>query len=313
MVDVLVTGGAGFIGSHFVRYALAAHPDWRVTTLDTMGDGGQVENLAEAVDHPRHQFARGDIADAALAASLVARADLVVHFAAETGADRSIDNAEAFIRSDVYGTFVLLDAARRSGRPLTRFVQVSPDEVYGCREDRAFTETDELRPQNPYAATKAGADRLAYSFWATYGLPVTIARVARTYGPCQGAAHLVPTLIIRALGHLPVWVPADGQTARDWLHVRDHCLGLDTVIARGVAGEVYNVAGGRRLTDLDLARAILKHVGRADGEIDLAPGRRPGGRCCLDTAKVRALGWAPTIDLEQGLADTIAWYSAKHG
>jgi dTDP-glucose 4,6-dehydratase len=166
---------------------------------------------------------------------------------------------------------------------------------------------------NPYAASKAGADRLAYSFWATYGLPVTIARVARTYGPCQAAAQLMPTIILRALQHLPLWVPADGQSLRDWLHVRDHCTGLDTVIARGKAGEVYNVAGGHEVSDLDLARAVLRHLGRADAAIELAPGRHPGRRCCLDTAKVRALGWAPAIDLEQGLADTIAWYAAKHG
>jgi len=311
MVDILVTGGAGFIGSNFVRHALAVHPDWRVTTLDTLSGAVGVQNLREAVDHPRHNFVRGDIGDGALTASLVSRADIVVHLAAETDADRSVEDAEAFIRNDVYGTFVLLDAARRAVRPVRRFIQVSPDEVYGCRESGAFAETDELRPENPYAASKAGADRLAYSFWATYGLPVTIARAARTYGPCQSATQLMPSLIGRALEGLPVWLPGDGRSVRDWLFVRDHCLGLDVVIERGAAGEVYNVAGGNELTDIELARAVLRHLGRSETPFELAPGRRGGRRCCLDTAKVRRLGWAPTVSLDEGLVETIAWYAAQ--
>ena len=236
-----------------------------------------------------------------------------MHFAAETGADRSVENAEAFIRNDVFGTFVLLDAARRALGNVRRFIQVSPDEIYGCRAEGAFTETDELKPENPYAASKAGADRLAFSFWATYGLPITIARVARTYGPCQAAAQLMPSLILRALKGLPMWLPGDGQSVRDWLHVRDHCLGLDRVIERGGPGEVYNIAGGNELTDMELARAILDQVGRPDVPVELARGRQAGRRCCLDTAKVRGLGWVPSVGFEQGLADTIGWYAANHG
>ncbi len=310
MVDVLVTGGAGFIGSHFVRHALAAHADWGVTTLDTMSDVARVDNLLDVLDHPRHQFVRGSIADAALTESLLAHTDVVVHFAAETGTEPGIENLEALIEN-VNGTFVLLDAARRSGRGLKRFIQVSPDDVYGRRDEGECAETDELKPENPHAACKAGADRLAYSFWPEYRLPVTLVRAARTYGPCQGAGHLMPSLIARALDNLPLWLPCDGLSVRDWLHVRDHCLALDTVIEHGEAGEVYNIGGGHPLTDIELARAILRRLGRPETLIECA-GSGPGRRCCLDTARVRRLGWRPTVAFDEGLTETIAWYAGTH-
>ncbi len=311
MVEVLVTGGAGFIGSHFVRHALAAHPDWRVTTLDTMGDGGEVENLAEAVDHPRHEFVRGDIADAAVAGCLVERADIVLHFAAETHVDRSIQGAADFIRTDVFGTFVLLEAARRAPH-LRRFIQISTDEVYGTIAQGSSRETDELRPRNPYAASKAGADRLAYSFWATYGVPVCVTRASNNYGPRQFPEKVIPLFITNAIDRLPLPLYGDGLNVRDWLHVLDHCRALDLVIEQGVNGEVYNIGGGNEVRNVDLTQQILALTGRPQSLIVKVPDR-PGHdrRYSLDTAKLRGLGWSPEIPFADGLRETVEWYRAN--
>ncbi len=311
MVEVLVTGGAGFIGSNFVRHALAAHPDWTVTTLDKLTYAGRLENLHDIMDDPRHRFVRGDVADPALAAPLVARANLVVHFAAETHVDRSILGAGDFIRTDVYGTFVLLEAARQAPA-LRRFIQISTDEVYGSVAKGASRETDELKPRNPYAASKAGADRLAYSYWATYGVPVIITRASNNYGPYQFPEKVIPLFITNALDHEPVPLYGDGLNVRDWLHVRDHCSALDTVIARGEAGEVYNIGGGNEVPNIELTRRILSLVDRPETLIQPVPDR-PGHdrRYCLDTAKVRALGWQPEADFTEGLRETVRWYRAN--
>src|SRR3954462_14320082 len=200
---VLVTGGAGFIGSNFVRYALQTHADWHVTTLDKLTYAGRRENLHEGIDDPRHQFVHGDIADAAVSGPLVERSQIVVHFAAETHVDRSIMAAGDFIRPDVEGTFVLLEAARRA-KGLTRFVQISTDEVYGSVPAGASRETDELRPRNPYSASKAGADRLAYSYWATYDVPVIITRASNNYGPYQFPEKVIPLFVTNAIDDIPV-------------------------------------------------------------------------------------------------------------
>src|SRR5688572_13276510 len=229
MVSVLVTGGAGFIGSNFVRYALDAHPDWHVTTLDKLTYAGRLENLHDVLDHPRHRFVKGDIADAAVAAPLVRDSNLVVHFAAETHADRSILSAGDFITTDVFGTFVLLEAARQAPS-LRRFVQISTDEVYGSVAEGSSRETDELRPRNPYSASKAGADRLAYSYWATYGVPVIITRASNNYGPFQFPEKVIPLFVTNALDDIQLPLYGDGMNERDWLHVADHCRALDAVI-----------------------------------------------------------------------------------
>jgi dTDP-glucose 4,6-dehydratase len=311
MVKVLVTGGAGFIGSNFVRYALQTHPDWQVTTLDKLTYAGRLETLHDVLDHPRHRFVRGDVADADLVAPLVHDAHLVVHFAAETHVDRSILHAGDFIRTDVYGTFVLLEAARAAPR-LQRFIQISTDEVYGSLEQGASRETDELRPRNPYAASKAGADRLAYSFWATYGVPVLITRASNNYGPYQFPEKIIPLFITNALDNRPLPLYGDGQHVRDWLHVLDHCRALDLLIARGQPGEVYNIGGGTELRNLDLTRRILALLGRPESLIQPVTDR-PGHdrRYALDTTKIRALGWRPQIDFATGLEQTVAWYRAN--
>jgi dTDP-glucose 4,6-dehydratase len=308
MVNVLVTGGAGFIGSNFVRYALRTHVDWRVTTLDKLTYAGRRENLHDVMGDPRHTFIHGDIADAPVSAPLVEQSDLVVHFAAETHVDRSIMAAGDFIRTDVEGTWVLLEAARRASR-LHRFVQISTDEVYGSVPVGASRETDELKPRNPYAASKAGADRLAYSYWATYNLPVIVTRASNNYGPYQFPEKVIPLFVTNAIDGIEVPLYGDGKNVRDWLHVDDHCRAIDLLIDRGVNGEVYNIGGGNEVMNVDLTHRILEVLGKPTSLIKPVPDR-PGHdrRYCLDTSKLRGLGWAPQEPFEQGLRSTVEWY-----
>jgi dTDP-glucose 4,6-dehydratase len=308
LTKVLVTGGAGFIGSNFVRYAIATHSDWHITTLDKLTYAGRLENLKDILDHPRHTFAKGDIADANTAAPLVTESDIVVHFAAETHVDRSLLSAGEFITTDVFGTFVLLEAARNASR-LQRFVQISTDEVYGSVAEGSSRETDELRPRNPYSASKAAADRLAYSYWATYNVPVVITRASNNYGPYHFPEKVIPLFITNAIDNIPVPLYGDGQQERDWLHVTDHCRAVDLLIARGTAGEVYNVGGGNHIRNIDLTKRILALTGRTDALVQHVPDR-PGHdrRYSLDTSKLACLGWHPQVSFDTGLADTVAWY-----
>jgi dTDP-glucose 4,6-dehydratase len=308
MVEVLVTGGAGFIGSNFVRHALQRHPEWRITTLDRLTYAGRLENLQEVMDDPRHEFVKGDVADPDVARPLVQASEIVVHFAAETHVDRSILSAGAFITTDVYGTFVLLEAARQAPR-LRRFVQISTDEVYGSVSEGSSRETDELRPRNPYSASKAGADRLAYSYWATYEVPVVITRASNNYGPNQFPEKIVPLFITNAIDDIPVPLYGDGLNERDWLHVADHCSAIDVVIESGTPGEVYNVGGGNHVRNIDLTAQILRLTGKTDALIRRVPDRLGHDRrYSLDTAKLRALGWEPRVRFELGLAQTVEWY-----
>ena len=308
MVKVLVTGGAGFIGSNFVRYALATHSDWHVTTLDKLTYAGRVENLKDVLEHPRHEFVKGDVADPSVAAPLVRASNLVIHFAAETHVDRSIMNAGEFITTDVYGTFVLLEAAREAPA-LRRFIQISTDEVYGSVPEGSSRETDELRPRNPYSASKAGADRLAYSYWATYDVPVIITRASNNYGPNQFPEKVIPLFITNLIDDLPVPLYGDGLNERDWLHVLDHCRAVDAVLSRGTSGEVYNIGGGNHVRNIDLTRRILALLGKPESLITRVPDR-PGHdrRYSLDTTKLQALGWTPHVSFDTGLAETVAWY-----
>lgn len=308
MVEVLVTGGAGFIGSNFVRYALGRHQDWRITTLDKLTYAGRRENLHDVMNDARHTFVHGDIADAAVSGPLVEQSELVVHFAAETHVDRSILAAGEFIRTDVEGTFMLLEAARRAAR-LRRFVQISTDEVYGSVATGASTETDELKPRNPYAASKAGADRLAYSYWATYNVPVLITRASNNYGPYQFPEKVIPLFTTNAIDDIPVPLYGDGRNVRDWLHVDDHCRAIDLLLEHGTDGEVYNIGGGNDVMNVDLTNRILESL---DKPLTLIKpvADRPGHdrRYCLDTSKLRSLGWAPQVPFDTGLRDTVDWY-----
>jgi dTDP-glucose 4,6-dehydratase len=311
MVNVLVTGGAGFIGSNFVRYALARHADWRVTTLDKLTYAGRRENLHDVINHPRHTFVKGDIGDAPVSGPLVQQSEVVVHFAAETHVDRSILAAGAFIRTDVEGTFVLLEAARRAPG-LRRFVQISTDEVYGSVPVGASKETDELKPRNPYSASKAGADRLAYSFWCTYDLPVVITRASNNYGPYQFPEKVIPLFVTNAVDDIPLPLYGDGGNVRDWLHVEDHCRAIDLLIERGSNGETYNIGGGNEVMNVELTQRILQALDKPQSLIKRVPDR-PGHdrRYCLDTTKLRSLGWTPEIAFEDGLRRTIDWYRSN--
>ena len=311
MVEVLVTGGAGFIGSNFVRFALANHADWRVTTLDKLTYAGRRENLHDVMTHARHEFVHADICDATVTAPLVERSNIVVHFAAETHVDRSIMAAGAFIKTDVEGTFVLLEAARRAAA-LTRFVQISTDEVYGSVATGASREIDELKPRNPYSASKAGADRLAYSYWATYDLPVIVTRASNNYGPYQFPEKVIPLFVTNAIDDIPVPLYGDGRNVRDWLHVLDHCRAIDLLIDTASNGEVYNIGGGNDVMNVDLTHQILDGLGKPRSLITPVPDR-PGHdrRYCLDTTKLRSLGWSPQVPFGDGLRETIEWYRSN--
>ena len=307
-MHVLVTGGAGFIGSNFVRWAHERHPDWHITTLDKLTYAGRLENLREVIDSPRHRFVKGDIADASVAAPLVRESHVVVHFAAETHVDRSIQAAGDFIQTDIFGTFVLLEAAREAPA-LRRFVQISTDEVYGSVPEGHSRETDELRPRNPYSASKAGADRLAYSYFATYQVPVVITRASNNYGSHQFPEKVIPLFITNAIDDISLPLYGDGLNVRDWLHVDDHCSGIDAVIAKGQPGEVYNIGGGNEVKNVDLTHRILELTGKPTSLIRPVADR-PGHdrRYALNTAKLEGLGWRPEVPFESGLAATVAWY-----
>jgi dTDP-glucose 4,6-dehydratase len=241
----------------------------------------------------------------------VRRSEIVVHFAAETHVDRSIRDAGAFIHTDVFGTFVLLEAAREAPG-LRRFIQISTDEVYGSVPAGASRETDELRPRNPYAASKAGADRLAYSFWATHQVPVIITRASNNYGPYQFPEKVIPLFVTNAIDRVPLPLYGDGGNVRDWLHVADHCRALDLILERGMVGEVYNVGGGNEVANVDLTHRILDLVGQPRSLIRPVPDR-PGHdrRYALDTTRLRALGWQPRVGFGDGLQATIEWYRAN--
>ncbi|HXT71360.1 MAG TPA: dTDP-glucose 4,6-dehydratase [Vicinamibacterales bacterium] len=307
-LNVLVTGGAGFIGSNFVRWAHNRHSDWHITTLDKLTYAGRIENLNEVIDSPRHRFVKGDIADAAVARPLVRESHLVVHFAAETHVDRSLMAAGDFIHTDVQGTFVLLEAAREASN-LRRFVQISTDEVYGSVPTGHSVETDELKPRNPYSASKAAADRLAYSYWASYNVPIVITRASNNYGPNQFPEKVIPLFITNAIDSLPLPLYGDGLNVRDWLHVDDHCTGIQTVIDSGTNGEVYNIGGGNEVPNVELTRKILALSNRPASLIKPVADR-PGHdrRYALSTGKLRKLGWAPAVAFEAGLAETVKWY-----
>ena len=250
----------------------------------------------------------GDIADAEVAAPLVRASDIVVHFAAETHVDRSILEAGEFIKTDVIGTYVLLEAARHATH-LRRFIQISTDEVYGSVPEGSSIETDELKPRNPYAASKAGADRLAYSFWATYGVPVTITRASNNYGPFQYPEKVIPLFISNAIDNIPVPLYGAGLNIRDWLYVMDHCRGVDTVIEHGIAGEVYNIGGGNEIRNVDLTHMLLRLANRPESLIKKVEDRKGHDmRYSLDASKLQKLGWAPQVSFDEGLRDTVRWY-----
>lgn len=313
---LLVTGGSGFIGSHFVRHMVTSHPDYRITVLDKLTYAGTYENLRTVERHPGFRFIHGDICDAALVQTIIADCDWVVHFAAESHVDRSIINPAPFIQTNVQGTLVLLEAARNAH--LRLFVYISTDEVYGEAEApdgtrRPSVETDPHLPHSPYAATKSSADLLASSYWEKYGLPIVITRGSNTYGPHQYPEKQLPIFILNALHGKPLPVHGTGQHIRDWLFVGDHCAALDLILhAQGeqMHGQVYNIGAREERSTLQNAQIVLDLLGQPHSLITCIPDR-PGNvhYHAVDTTRLQHdLGWQPTISFEQGLRHTIAWY-----
>ncbi len=310
-MNILVTGGAGFIGSNHVRLLLAETED-RVVNLDLLTYAGNLENLAGLEDHPRYRFVRGDVRDAELLQGLLAaeQIEAVVHFAAESHVDRSIDAPGAFLDTNTRGTQVLLQAVRQYGQ--ARVVVVSTDEVYGslAADDPGFTEQTPLAPNSPYAASKAAADLMARAYHHTFGLDVCITRCSNNYGPYQFPEKLIPLMLTNALADQPLPVYGDGQNVRDWLHVEDHCRAVDLVMRGGRAGEVYNVGGQNEWTNLELVRLLLQQVGKPESLITFVKDR-PGHdrRYAIVADRIREeLGWQPRHTFPDGLARTIAWY-----
>jgi dTDP-glucose 4,6-dehydratase len=307
---LLVTGGAGFIGSNFIRYFLRNYPRASVLNLDKLTYAGNLDNLLDVQGHPNYQFVRGDICDPSLVKGLLDQSfDAVVHFAAESHVDRSIADAQQFVLTNVLGTYTLLDAARRKG--VQRFLHVSTDEVYGSLSpERIASEDAPLRPTSPYAASKAASDLLVFSFWRTYRFPAIITRSSNNYGPCQFPEKLIPLIITNALEGRRLPVYGDGLNERDWIHVEDHCAALDQVLRAGQPGEIYNIAAGKPVTNLELVRSLLKILGTSEDLIEFVQDRPAHDRrYALNTDKIcRELGWRPAIELEQGLARTVEWY-----
>ena len=308
MTRVLVTGGAGFIGSHFVKSALKAHPDWHIVNLDKLSYAGNLENHTNLTHATRHQFVKGDIADHEIIARLWSQGiDIVVNFAAETHVDRSILWADDFIKTDVLGAFTLLEAAREFG--VKKFIQISTDEVYGSIASGSFTENSPLNPRNPYSASKAGADRLAFAYFTTHNVPVTITRCSNNFGPNQYPEKFIPLFITNALEGKPLPLYGDGKNVRDWIYVEDHCAAIDFLIAHGKSGETYNIAGGNEVENIEIARRIIRKLGKPESLIQLVKDR-PGHdrRYSLDAGTLAALGWRPQRDFPSALDATIDWY-----
>jgi dTDP-glucose 4,6-dehydratase len=305
----LVTGGLGFIGSHFIRMALRERPDVKIVNLDAITYAGNPANLAVLAGDPRYRFRKGDICDAAaVREALAGGADAIINFAAETHVDRSIVDPEAFLRTDVLGTQVLLQAARECG--ISRYLQVSTDEVYGDVMQGESRESDPLRPRSPYAASKAGGDLLAFAYHATYGTPVLVTRGSNTYGPNQYPEKIVPLFVTNLIEDRPVPVYGDGLQIRDWLYVEDHARAILHVLERGDVGNVYNVSAGTARTNLELTRELVRGCGRFMSTHVEHVADRPGHdrRYAIDSSKLRALGWRPQVSFGEGLAQTIAWY-----
>lgn len=305
-MKILVTGGAGFIGSNFVHYLLE-DTEHSVTTVDALTYAGSTEHISAVLDTDRHEFVEGDIRDPELIDELVADVDTVVNFAAESHVDRSINDAEPFVATNVEGTRVLLDAALE--HDLDKFVQISTDEVYGTIESGSFSEEDRLTPRNPYSATKAGADLLALSYQSTYGLPVVVTRSSNNYGPRQHHEKLIPKFLTRASAGEDLPVYGDGSNVREWLYVEDNCRAVETVLDKGEPGEVYNIGSGDELTNLEVTEQILSVAGGSEDQIAFVEDR-PGHdqRYSLDTNKIRSLGWEPHWSFEDGLQTTAEYY-----
>lgn len=307
MQSILVTGGAGFIGSNFVRYMLKKHTAYRIIVLDALTYAGNRENLSDLEKDSRFMFYHGNICDRTVVDNLASNVDAIVNFAAETHVDRSIHEADSFVQTDVLGTLILLEAAKK--HHVERYLQISTDEVYGSIEDGAFTEEHPLAPNSPYSSSKAGGDMMVRAHFKTYGTPTLITRASNNYGPFQYPEKLIPFFVTNAIDNIPLPLYGDGMNVRDWLYVDDHCEGIDHVLHHGAIGETYNIGGGNEKTNIDITNIILKKLNKP-GSLIKRVADRPGHdrRYAVDTSKIEKLGWKPKFHFEEAIAETIQWY-----
>ncbi|WP_281890063.1 dTDP-glucose 4,6-dehydratase [Paenibacillus sp. YYML68] len=309
-MNIIVTGGAGFIGSNFIMYMLSKYNDYKIINVDALTYAGNLDNLRSLQDHPNYRFVQADIADSEAVNNLFNdKTDVVINFAAESHVDRSIQDPQIFVKTNVLGTQVLLDAAKAHG--VRKFIQVSTDEVYGSLGDTGlFTELTPLAPNSPYSASKAGGDLLVRAYHETFGMNVNITRCSNNYGPYQFPEKLIPLMISNALNDQSLPIYGDGLNVRDWLYVEDHCSAIDLVLHKGVSGEVYNIGGNNERTNIDIVKTILRELNKPESLIQyvadrLGHDRRYG----IDATKIRSeLGWSPRHDFESGIKLTVKWY-----
>jgi len=307
-VKLLVTGAAGFIGSNFVHLVLAERPDWEIINLDKLTYAGNLDNLKDIESDPRYRFVKGDICDPDLVSEVAQGCDAIINFAAETHVDRSIMEPMAFLRTDMEGTFVLLEAVRNG--VAGKLLQVSTDEVYGSIAEGAADESYPIRPSSPYSASKSGADLLCLSYWTTYGTPIIITRGANTIGPYQYPEKVIPLFATNALDDIRLPLYGDGLQARDYTHVEDHCRGILLALEKGACGEAYNIGAGNEMRNIDMTRFLLAELGKPESLIEHVKDR-PGHdrRYALDSTKLRSLGWQPRYDAAGALRATVRWYA----
>lgn len=308
-MKLLVTGGAGFIGSNFIRHMLITHPDYAIVNLDLLTYAGNLNNLKDCDTSHRYTFVRGDICNSTFVNKVMESygIDTVVHFAAESHVDRSITDASVFVKTNVLGTYILLEAARNHA--IKKFIHISTDEVYGSIKEGSFGETDVLSPSSPYSSSKAGSDLLTLSYFTTYHLPVIITRCTNNFGPYQYPEKLIPLFVTNLIDGKKIPVYGTGKNIRDWIHVNDHCRAIDLLLNRGNYGEIYNIGGENEKTNLEITENILALLKKDDSLIEYVKDR-PGHdfRYSLNCSKLRALGWKPSQSFEECLRDTVSWY-----
>ena len=307
MQKLMITGGAGFIGSNFVRYMMNKYKDYNIIVLDALTYAGNRDNLKDIENNQKYTFYHGNICDETIVDELMSKVDAVVNFAAETHVDRSIHSAGEFINTDIKGTFVLLEAAKKY--KIEKFLHISTDEVYGSIETGSFTEKSLLEPNSPYSSSKAGADLLVRSYFSTFDLPILITRSSNNYGPFQYPEKLIPLFITNLIDNIPVPIYGDGKNVRDWLHVIDNCSGIDTVLHSGKIGEIYNIGAGNEKENIEITNIILDTLEKSRDLINYVKDR-PGHdrRYSVDISKIENIGWKPQYNFAEGIKDTIDWY-----
>ncbi|MDP3103606.1 MAG: dTDP-glucose 4,6-dehydratase [Candidatus Methanoperedens sp.] len=306
-LNILVTGGLGFIGSNFIRHMLEKYNDHKIINLDKQTYAGNPDNLKDIENNPNYSYVKGDICDPTVVDKVMQKVDNVVHFAAESHVDRSIEDASAFVRTNVLGTFTLLEGARKY--KVSRFIHISTDEVYGSRERGSFREKDRLTPSSPYSSSKASSDLLAQSYYLTHKLPVIITRCTNNYGPYQYPEKLIPLFITNLLENKKVPVYGTGKNVRDWIYVLDHCKAVDFVLHNGIPGEIYNIGGGAERSNIDITKKIIKSLDANESMIEYVKDR-PGHdfRYSLNCTKLLKLGWVPEHGFNEALESTVRWY-----